>query len=111
MHKNQEMDSHPFTHLYKLCDLVMVIFKKGLCILGRFACPNVRACNAHCGQKRASELLVPDDCEPLWRCRDDNIVSQNQKVRPLLGVYTMAFWSVHLRTASKPSCLLLEGLT
>lgn len=111
MPKNQEMDSHPFTHLYKLCDLVMVSFKKGLCILRCFACLYVRACNAHCGQKRTSELLVPDDCESLWRCRDDNIVSQSQKVRTLLGVYTMAFWSVHLRTANTPSRLLLEDLT
>lgn len=106
-----EIGSHPFTHIYKLCDLVMVIFKKGLCILTCFACMCVHACNAHCDQKRVSELLVPDGCEPLWRCRDDNIVSQSQKVRTLLGVYTIAFWSVHLRTANKPSCLLLEGLT
>lgn len=75
-----------------------------------FACMCVHARNAHCVQKRVSELLVPDGCEPLWKCRDDIIVSQSPKVRTLLGVYTIAFWSVHLRTPNKPSCLLLEVL-
>lgn len=67
----------------------------------------VHVCGACCGQERVPELLASGGCEPPRRCWDGNVVSQCQKVKILLGVYTISSLSTSRRPNLTPNSKLL----